>query len=133
MIALLTVLLVVLILKLNIPVVIVGTFVKELAIATQERYVSEYSKIRCIDESKAVFIAYMELISPCNGLMDPFNYRDFKSSICKAIYSTDKKHRAELCFIHDLMMEEYHKLIPNSKYEYKVGINEFYNLFRTHL
>lgn len=133
MIALVTVLLVVLILKLNMPVVSTGTFVKELAIATQDRYVSEYSKVRCTNESKAVLIEYMGLISPCNGFVNPFNYREFKNSICKAIYNTDKQYRPELCFIHDLMMEEYHKLIPSTEDEYIMGINEFYNLFRTHL
>lgn len=108
-------------------------FVERLAKATRQRYAAEYRLLRSTEISNEVFLQHMHLISPCTGLMNTFNYHEFKAAILKAIENSDKIYRAELCFIHDLMIEEYHKLIPSKKTNYELGINEFYNLFRTSL
>lgn len=108
-------------------------FIKNLAKATQARYAFEYAKLRSPEQSHAVLQDVLHSIAPSNGIMNPFHYQDFKSGVLKAIHNSDKSLKAELCFIHDLMIEEYHKLLPSKKVNYEVGINEFYNLFRTHL
>lgn len=109
------------------------SFVERLAKATRQRYATEYLGLRPANVSDEVFLQHMHLISPCTGLMNTFNYHEFKAAIIKAIENSDKVYRAELCFIHDLMIEEYHKLMPSKKTKYELGINEFYNLFRTSL
>lgn len=131
----LTILLALVILKLNQPMMTdnAKSFVECLAKATQQRYATEYLQLRSVEISNEVFLQHMHLISPCTGLMNTFNYLEFKAAILKAIENSDKVYRAELCFIHDLMIEEYHKLIPKKKTNYELGINEFYNLFRTSL
>lgn len=108
-------------------------FFKELVSATRARYATEYIKLRSVEESERVFLEHLRLIAPVQGMMNPFNSREFKSGILTAIYQSDKSLGAELCFIHDLMIEEYHKLVPSTKLNYQVGINEFYNNIRTHL
>lgn len=133
MMILLTIALAVLILKLNQPMVVnTDNFVEQLAKATKERYALEYAKERPVVESDEVFYQHIHLISPCSGLMNAYNYREFKTSVIKAIQNSNRLYRAELCFIHDLMLEEYHKLVPEKK-QHMVGINEFYNLFKTYL
>lgn len=108
-------------------------FFKELVSTTRAKYVIEYIKLRSVEESERVFLEHLRLIGPAQGVMNPFNYREFKSGILTAIYQSDKSLRAELCFIHDLMIEEHHKLVPSTKLNYQVGINEFYNNIRAHL
>lgn len=108
-------------------------FIKQLAVATAERYSSEYSKLRTHEESIGELQKHLDLINPTMGVMDPFDYSQFKAGVCKAIHASDKSLRAELCFIHDLMLEEYHRLVPNKASEHEVGINEFYNLLRGNL
>lgn len=109
------------------------SFIKELAIATRLRYSKEYEKLRTPEESEKVLTEHLRLISTSRAVMDAFHYQQFKAGICDAIHNSDKRLKAELCFIHDLMLEEYHKLVPDTRKEFKVGVNEFYNILRTHL
>ena len=130
---LLTLLVVLLIINSNITTNNHHKFIKQLALATSQRYSVEYSKLRSHDESIEELNLHLHLINPCHGFMNPFNYDQFKAGICHAINTSDKSLQAELCFIHDLMLEEYKQLSPIGSRDYKVGINEFYELLREHL
>lgn len=130
---LLTLLVVLLIFNSNITTNNHHKFIKQLALATSNRYSVEYSKLRSHDESIEELNLHLHLINPCHGFMNPFNYDQFKAGICHAINTSDKSLQAELCFIHDLMLEEYKQLSPIGSSDYKVGINEFYELLREHL
>ena len=130
---LLTLLVVLLIINSNITTNNHHKFIKQLALATSQRYSVEYSKLRTHEESIEALNFYIHLMKPCCGSMNPFNYDQFKKGICQAISISDKSLRAELCFIHDLMLEEYKQLSPIGSRDYKVGINEFYELLREHL
>lgn len=130
---LLTLMVVLLIINRNIKTCNHHEFIKQLALATSNRYSVEYSKLRSHDESIEELNLHLHLINPCHGFMNPFNYDQFKAGICHAINTSDKSLQAELCFIHDLMLEEYKQLSPIGSSDYKVGINEFYELLREHL
>ena len=74
---LLTLVVVLLIINRNIKTCNHHEFIKQLALATSNRYSVEYSKLRSHDESIEELNLHLHLINPCHGFMNPFNYEVF--------------------------------------------------------